>query len=53
MTNYNPLDWYWIVGGDETKVYSSNAGDYVASDALEGKATVTANQFANALKAML
>lgn len=118
---YNPLDWYWIVGGDETKAYSSKTGDYVASDdatfvawklagnsptriastdelaevldgararpvnadlldrfktsqaskltlelvakvlfnhenrlrALEGKATVTANQFANALKAML
>lgn len=26
---YNPQDWYWIVGGDETKVFSSAAGNYV------------------------
>lgn len=25
---YNPRDWYWIVGGDETKVYSSARGDF-------------------------
>lgn len=121
MNEYNPRDWYWIVSGDETRVYSSKAGDYVAPDsatyvawksaggaptriansddlaevldsarvrpanadmldrykasqaskltlelvakvlfnhenrvrALEGKQVVTANQFANALKAML
>jgi hypothetical protein len=33
MSTYNPLDWYWIVGGDLTKVYSSAAGDYVPVDA--------------------
>lgn len=26
---YDPLDWYWIVGGDETRLFSSAAGDYV------------------------
>lgn len=26
---YDPRNWYWIVAGDETKVYSSAAGDYV------------------------
>lgn len=118
---YDPTNWYWTVAGDETKAFSSKAGDYVASSdvtfrtwvangntptriasvdelaevlanaavrpanaemldrykgsqaskltlelaakvlfnhenrirALEGKATVTANQFATALKVML
>lgn len=32
--DYTPADWYWIVGGDESKVYSSKSGDYVpVSDA--------------------
>ncbi len=121
MNSYDPTDWYWIVGGDGTKVFASKTGDYLpVSDAsfvawtlsgnaptriasadelaevlgsasvrpanadildrykgsqaarftleiaakvafnhenrlraLEGKKTVTANQFANALKAML
>lgn len=26
---YAPSNWYWIVNGDETKVYSSATGDYV------------------------
>lgn len=26
---YTPQNWYWIVGGDETKAYSSTASDYV------------------------
>ena len=31
---YNPLDWYWTVGSDATKVYSSKLGGYVpAADA--------------------
>jgi hypothetical protein len=25
---YNPKDWYWIVGGDETQVFSSLRGNY-------------------------
>jgi hypothetical protein len=29
--DYNPHNWYWIVGADETKFYSSAAGDYVQS----------------------
>ncbi len=28
---YNPSDWYWIVAGSTTQVYSSKAGDYVLS----------------------
>lgn len=26
---YNPLDWYWTVGGDTNRAYSSAVGDYV------------------------
>lgn len=26
---YNPKDWFWIVGGDETQVYSSRSKAYV------------------------
>lgn len=26
---YDPKDWYWVVGGDMTKAYSSKVGDYV------------------------
>lgn len=34
MKNYDPKNWYWIVGGDQTKAYSSALGDYVpATDA--------------------
>lgn len=29
MKPYNPKDWYWFVGGDQTKAYSSSAGAYV------------------------
>lgn len=31
MRPFNIFDWYWIVGGDATKVYSSKVGDYVPS----------------------
>jgi len=26
---YNPRNWYWIVAGSTTQVYSSASGDYV------------------------
>ncbi|MBS0269921.1 MAG: hypothetical protein JSS54_13200 [Proteobacteria bacterium] len=29
MSSYNPFDWYWIVGGDENRAWSSAAGAYV------------------------
>ena len=29
MTNYNPHDWFWIVGDDEKRFWSSAAGAYV------------------------
>lgn len=28
---YNPADWYWYIGGDETRPYSSAAGRPVQS----------------------
>jgi hypothetical protein len=32
--SYDARNWYWIVGGDETRAYSSAIGDYVpAADA--------------------
>lgn len=34
MYNYNPAAWFWIVGGDETQVYSSAKPGFVpATDA--------------------
>jgi len=32
MKDYTPTDWYWIVAGDETKVFSSAIGEYVQPD---------------------
>lgn len=29
MLSYEPTNWYWIVNGSTTQVYSSAAGDYV------------------------
>lgn len=29
MKTFNPLDWYWQIGADATKAYSSALGDYV------------------------
>ncbi len=29
MIWYNPSDWFWIVGGDESRAWSSAAGAYV------------------------
>ena len=31
MRDYDPQDHYWIVGGDETRAWSSASGDYVAA----------------------
>jgi len=27
--SYNPANWYWVVGGSTTQVFSSTSGDYV------------------------
>lgn len=32
MKDYNPLNWYWFVGGDKTKAYSSASGNYVQAN---------------------
>lgn len=29
FSGYDPRNWYWIVAGDETRVYSSAVGNYV------------------------
>lgn len=29
MRLYDPSDWYWIIGGDESRAWSSAAGAYV------------------------
>lgn len=29
MKFYNPSDWYWVVNGDQNKVFYSKVGDYV------------------------
>lgn len=31
MKTYDPKNWYWYVGGDLTRAYSSASGDYVQS----------------------
>lgn len=31
MKPYDPRNWYWIVNGNETRVYSSLSGDYVTT----------------------
>ena len=31
MDNYDVKNWFWIVASDETKLYSSKVGDYVAA----------------------
>jgi hypothetical protein len=28
-SDYNPIDWYWFVNGDETRVFSSKSGSFV------------------------
>lgn len=32
MKLYDPRQWYWIVAGDNTRAFSSAAGDYVPVD---------------------
>ncbi|MBS0237613.1 MAG: hypothetical protein JSR89_04225 [Proteobacteria bacterium] len=31
MSSFNPSDWFWIVGGDASKAWSSAAAAYVTS----------------------
>lgn len=32
MKTYDPKNWYWIVAGDESRVFSSAVGNYVPAD---------------------
>lgn len=31
MSSFNPSNWYWYVGGNQTQAYSSASGNYVPS----------------------
>ncbi len=31
MIDYQPLNWFWVVGGDESRVWSSAASSYLPS----------------------
>lgn len=43
MANFTPFDWFWVVGGDASRAWSSAASSYVTSwDA--GKVTRIANE---------
>jgi hypothetical protein len=35
MAQFTPRNWYWIVNGSTTQVYSSKVGDYVPVDNAE------------------
>lgn len=39
---YSPDNWYWIVAGDETRVYSSKIGDYVLVSDATYQASISA-----------
>jgi hypothetical protein len=53
MMSFDPANWYWIVAGDETQLWSSAAGSTVAADdathvswrAAGGRPTRIANAF--------
>lgn len=45
MYDYDPSDWYWIVGGDESRFWSSQAGAYVAELPEGAGVTRIANEF--------
>ena len=39
MMTFNPSDWFWVVGGDDSRWWSSSVGAYI--DALPDGAGVT------------
>lgn len=44
MKPFNPTDWFWIVGGDESRYWSSVAGDYVTLPPGENGASRIASE---------
>lgn len=44
MRIYNPSNWYWIVGGDESRVFSSAAGNYVPANDATYQAWLAVNE---------
>lgn len=40
MKSFDPANWYWYVGGDQSKAYSSAAGGYVQSSDAKFQAWV-------------
>lgn len=51
MSTYDITDWYWIVGGDETRYWSSAADDWVTT--LPPDAGVTRIDTEDSLKRVL
>lgn len=51
MRDYNPSDWFWIVGDDESRYWSSAAGAYV--ETLPEDAGITRIASENELAAVL
>jgi len=43
---YNPKNWFWIVAGDEQRLFASATGDYVAPTAPAYLAFIAAGGFA-------
>lgn len=43
MEEYNPINWFWIVGGDESKAWSSAVGEYL-TEYPPGRLTRIANE---------
>jgi hypothetical protein len=41
MLPFDISNWYWYVAGDQTKAYSSKAGDYVSSNDATFQAWLT------------
>lgn len=41
--DYDPRNWFWVVGGDETRAWSSTSGDWVTVWPIE-RATRISNE---------
>jgi hypothetical protein len=48
-TQYTPLSWYWLVGGDQTQAYSSAAAAYVSADDATYRQFVSAGNMATVI----
>ncbi len=46
---YTPANWYWIVGGDKTRVFSSAKSAYVSTDDPDHKAWMASDNRPSAI----